>query len=185
MSLGYVGHARLEAEDTEITVYSYTGENWNVRDEEMRKRLESTNGQITIDKSCLMWRIAEDDTGDAVSAVLDMLRQPDPELAVVIYGQGGRRADLHGWFLLYVDDHAEKGQPRRQVADADPRTPTTTRRGPCFHLWCPHCSTRKCAPTSLPTWRDWDSFHDASFCILPSRFRNFKTIRVSKPRRRV
>ena len=42
MSLGYVGHARLEAEDTEITIYSYTGENWNVRDEEMRKRLEST-----------------------------------------------------------------------------------------------------------------------------------------------
>lgn len=26
MSLGYVGHARLEAEDTEITIYSYTGE---------------------------------------------------------------------------------------------------------------------------------------------------------------
>ena len=24
---------------------------------------------------------------------------------------------------------------------------------------------------------------DASFCILPSRFRNFKIIRVSKPRR--
>ena len=57
MSLGYVGHARLEAEDTEITIYSYTGENWNVRDEEMRRRLESTNGRITIDKSCLMWRI--------------------------------------------------------------------------------------------------------------------------------
>ena len=32
---------------------------------------------------------AEDDAGGAVSAVLDMLRQPDPELAVVIYGQGG------------------------------------------------------------------------------------------------
>lgn len=27
---------------------------------------------------------AEDDAGDAVSAVLDMLRQPDPELAAVI-----------------------------------------------------------------------------------------------------
>lgn len=27
---------------------------------------------------------AEDDAGDAVSAVLDMPRQPDPELAVVI-----------------------------------------------------------------------------------------------------
>lgn len=54
MSLGYVGHARLEAEDTEIAIYSYTGENWNVRDEAIRKRLESTIGQITIDKSCLI-----------------------------------------------------------------------------------------------------------------------------------
>ena len=62
---------------------------------------------------------AEDDAGSVVSAVLDVLRQPDLELAVVIYGQGGRHADLHGWFLLYVDDHAEKGQPRRQVTDAD------------------------------------------------------------------
>ena len=77
---------------------------------------------------------AEDDAGDAVPSVLDMLRQPDSELAVVIYGQGGRHADLHGWFLLYVDDHAEKGQPRRQVTDADFRTPTTTRRGLCFYL---------------------------------------------------
>ena len=85
---------------------------------------------------------AEDDAGGAVPSALDVLRQPDPELAVVIYGQGGRHADLHGWFLLYVDDHAEKGQPRRQVTDADSRTPTTTRRGLCFHLWCPHCSTR-------------------------------------------
>ena len=73
---------------------------------------------------------------------LDALRQPDPKFAVMKYGQGGRHADLHGWFLLYVDDHAEKGQPRRQVTDADSRTPTTTRRGLCFHLWCPHCSTR-------------------------------------------
>ena len=128
---------------------------------------------------------AEDDAGGAVPSALDVLRQPDSELAVVIYGQGGRHADLHGWFLLYVDDHAEKGQPRRQVTDADSRTPTTTRRGLCFHLWCSHCSTRECAPTSLPTWRDRDSLFDTSFCILSSRFRNFKTIRVSKPRRRV
>ena len=39
---------------------------------------------------------AEDDAGGAVPSVLDMLRQPDPELAVVIYGQGGRHADLYG-----------------------------------------------------------------------------------------
>lgn len=62
---------------------------------------------------------AEDDAGGAIPSALDVLRQPDPELTVVIYGQGGRHADLHGWFLLYVDDHAEKGQPRRQVIDAD------------------------------------------------------------------
>lgn len=54
MSLGYVGHAQLEAQDTEIAIYSYTGENWNVQDEAIRKRLESTIGQITIDKSCLI-----------------------------------------------------------------------------------------------------------------------------------
>lgn len=62
---------------------------------------------------------AEDDAGDAVPSALDVLRRPDPELAVEIYGQGGRHADLHDWFLLYVDDHAERGQPRRQVTDAD------------------------------------------------------------------
>ena len=54
--------------------------------------------------------------------------------ARVIYVQGGRHADLHGWLLLYVDDHAEKGQPRRRVADAGSRTPMTTRRGLCFHF---------------------------------------------------
>ena len=54
MSLGYVGHARLEAEDAEIAIYSYTGENWNVQDNAIRKRLESTIGQFTIDKSCLI-----------------------------------------------------------------------------------------------------------------------------------
>ena len=105
---------------------------------ELRSFVDNESQDLLIGR-----RRAEDDAGGAVSAVLDMLRQPDPELAVVIYGQGGRHADLHGWFLLYVDDHAEKGQPRRQVTDADSRTPTTTRRGLCFHLWCPHCSTHE------------------------------------------
>ena len=104
---------------------------------ELRPFADNESQDLLIGRFC-----AEDDAGGAVSAVLDMLRQPDPELAVVIYGQGGRHADLHGWLLLYVDDHAEKGQPRRQVTDADSRTPTTTRRGLCFHLWCAHCSTR-------------------------------------------
>ena len=31
---------------------------------------------------------AEDDAGDAVPSVLDMLCQPDPKLPVVVYGQG-------------------------------------------------------------------------------------------------
>jgi len=47
-------------------------------------------------KSCLMQCIAEDDAAEAVSSVLDMFRQPDPKIAVMKYGQGGRHADLHG-----------------------------------------------------------------------------------------
>ena len=81
---------------------------------ELRPFVDNESQDLLIGRFC-----AEDDAGGAVSAVLDMLRQSDLELAVVIYGQGGRHADLHGWFLLYVDDHAEKGQPRRQVTDAD------------------------------------------------------------------
>ena len=38
-------------------------------------------------------------------------------------------------------------------------------------------------PASLLTWRYWDSLLDASLCTLPSRFRNFRNNRVSKPRR--
>ena len=51
MSLGYAGHARLEVEDDEIAIYSYTGENWNVRDEDARSALVSEEGQFTISKS--------------------------------------------------------------------------------------------------------------------------------------
>ena len=54
MSLGYARHARLETEDDEIAIYSYTGENWNVRDEDARNALESEEGQFTISKSCLI-----------------------------------------------------------------------------------------------------------------------------------
>ena len=54
MSLGYAGHARLELEDAEIAIYSYTGEDWNVQDKSARKTLESAIGQFTIDKSCLI-----------------------------------------------------------------------------------------------------------------------------------
>ena len=54
MSLGYAGHARLEAEDDETAIYSYAGEDWNVRDEDARSALEREEGQFTISKSCLI-----------------------------------------------------------------------------------------------------------------------------------
>lgn len=54
MSLGYAGHAWLEAEDDEIAIYSYTGENWSVRDGDARDALKSEEGQFTISKSCLI-----------------------------------------------------------------------------------------------------------------------------------
>ena len=41
-------------EDDEIAIYSYTGENRNVRDEGARSALESEEGQFTISKSCLI-----------------------------------------------------------------------------------------------------------------------------------
>lgn len=46
MSLGYAGYARLEVEDDGIAIYSYTGEDWNVRDEDARSALESEEGQF-------------------------------------------------------------------------------------------------------------------------------------------
>lgn len=54
MTLGYAGHARLEAEDDEIAIYSYTGEDWNVQDKSVRDALVSDSGQLTISKSCLI-----------------------------------------------------------------------------------------------------------------------------------
>lgn len=54
MSLCYAGHAWLEVEDDAIAIYSYTGENWNVRDEGVRSALESEEGRFTISKSCLI-----------------------------------------------------------------------------------------------------------------------------------
>lgn len=54
MTLGYAGHARLEAEDDEIAIYSYTGEDWNVQDESARDALVSDSGQFAISKSCLI-----------------------------------------------------------------------------------------------------------------------------------
>lgn len=46
---------------------------------ELRPFVDDESQDFLIGRFC-----AEDDAGDAVSAVLDMLRQPDPELAVVI-----------------------------------------------------------------------------------------------------
>ena len=54
MSLGYAGHAWLEVVDDKIAIYSYTGEKWDVRDEDARSALVSEEGQFTISKSCLI-----------------------------------------------------------------------------------------------------------------------------------
>lgn len=47
MSLGYAGHARLEVEDDEIAIYSYTGENRNVRDEDASARSKARKGSLS------------------------------------------------------------------------------------------------------------------------------------------
>lgn len=54
MPLGHAGHARLEVEDGEIAICSYTDENRNVRDEGARNALESEEGQFIISKSYLI-----------------------------------------------------------------------------------------------------------------------------------
>lgn len=54
MTPGYAGHARLEAEDDEIAICSYTGEDWSAQDESARHALECDPGQFTISKSCLI-----------------------------------------------------------------------------------------------------------------------------------
>lgn len=46
---------------------------------ELRPFVDNESQDLLIGRFC-----AEDDAGDAVPSVLDMLRQPDPELAVVI-----------------------------------------------------------------------------------------------------
>ena len=81
---------------------------------------------------------AEDDAGDAVPSALNVLRQPDPELAVVIYGQGGtvfsslmpalRRARMR---LDIAADMARLGfAPRRILAHIAPRF--RNREGECM-----------------------------------------------------
>ena len=87
----------------------------------------------------------EDDAGDAAPSAPDVLRQPDPKLAVVIYGQGGRHADLHGWYLLYVDGHAERGDQGCRLlmrAPARPRPPS----GDCVFISDARIAARADAP---------------------------------------
>lgn len=82
MSLGYAGHARLELEDTEIAIYSYTGEDWNVQDEVARKALESAFGQFTIDKSRLIepevhFRVRKKPNGRKELVENKIMKRPD------------------------------------------------------------------------------------------------------------
>lgn len=50
-----------------------------IEERELRPFVDDESQDLLSGRFC-----AEDDAGGAVSAVLDMLRQPDPELAVVI-----------------------------------------------------------------------------------------------------
>lgn len=50
-----------------------------IEERELRPFVDDESQYLLSGRFC-----AEDDAGDAVSAVLDMLRQPDPKLAVVI-----------------------------------------------------------------------------------------------------
>ena len=50
-----------------------------IEEREFRPFVDDESQDLLSGRFC-----AEDDAGDAVSAVLDMLRQPDPKLAVVI-----------------------------------------------------------------------------------------------------
>ena len=50
-----------------------------IEERELRPFVDDESQDLFSGRFC-----AEDDAGDAVSAVLDMLRQPDPKLAVVI-----------------------------------------------------------------------------------------------------
>lgn len=50
-----------------------------IEERELRPFVDDESQDLLSGRFC-----AEDDAGDAVSAVLDMLRQPDPELAAVI-----------------------------------------------------------------------------------------------------
>lgn len=50
-----------------------------IEERELRPFVDDESQDLLSGRFC-----AEDDAGDAVSAVLDMLRQPDPKLAVVI-----------------------------------------------------------------------------------------------------
>ena len=91
------------------------------------------------------WLRAEDNAGDVVPSVRDMLRLPDPELAIIIYGQGGRHADLHGWYLLYVDGHSERGDQGGRLLmriSARPRPPG----GDCVFISDARIAARADAP---------------------------------------
>lgn len=52
MSLDYVGFCYLEIEDPDYAIYSYRGEDWNLKPE-VREQLEHIKGSFTIAKSCL------------------------------------------------------------------------------------------------------------------------------------
>lgn len=53
MSIGYVGKCRIEIEDDEVAIYSYSGENWNDGGKSQRGDRELYDGSFIIYKDCL------------------------------------------------------------------------------------------------------------------------------------
>ena len=53
MSIGYVGKCRMEMEDDEVAIYSYSGENWNDGGKSQRGDRELYDGSFIIYKDCL------------------------------------------------------------------------------------------------------------------------------------
>lgn len=108
MTLGYAGHARLEAEDDEIAICSYTGEDWNAHDESVRDALVSDSGQLTISKFCLI----EPEIRSKVRKINGRKRLVektivrDPDLADLI-----RNGDIVADKLCAVDSEASAYRP--------------------------------------------------------------------------
>ena len=77
---------------------------------------------------------AKNGTAHPIAQLVGAFIHPNPERLCKQYRQ--RSCDLFQSNSSFPDTYTKKGQPRRQVTDADSRTPTTTRRGRVFITRC-------------------------------------------------